>query len=169
MLLRRRLAHAVGERHATRLAKTLADPVLWHVNRRRVAGAVAVGLFVSWIPIPLQMILAACLAAILRVHVPVSVVMVWFTNPLTVGPLLYVAWWVGSIATGVDVPSALLQRSWRTLVHNLMHHWPVLMVGCVISAVITAAIGFLFTHLAWRFYLLGNRRRQLRSRAERAG
>lgn len=164
---RRRLARAVGERHAGWLSDSLSDPVLWQINRRRVAGGVAVGLFVSWIPLPLQMILAACLAAVLRVHVPVSVVMVWFTNPLTIGPLLYVGWRVGSMATGIDVPSALLERSWTTLLHNLTHHWPVLMAGCLISAVVTAMGGYLLTHLIWRFCLLRSRRRQLSARSER--
>ena len=161
------MARAVGDRYARRLSPALADPVLWHLNRRRVAGGVAVGLFMSWVPIPLQMILAACLAARLRVHVPVSVVMVWFTNPLTIGPLLYVAWWVGSIVTGVHVPSALQEGSWQMLVHNLVQHWPVLMIGCLISAALTALAGYLLTHLVWRHHLLSHRRRQLLRRAER--
>jgi len=63
------------------IINTLAQPMVWHLNRRSVAGGVAVGLFVSWVPVPLQMLLAAVLSAVLRVHVPVSVVMVWFTNP----------------------------------------------------------------------------------------
>jgi len=45
----------------------LADPMLWHLNRRSVAGAVALGLFIGWLPIPMQMLIAALLAATLRV------------------------------------------------------------------------------------------------------
>ena len=78
------------------LGRALGDPALWHPTRRAVSGGVAVGLFVCWIPVPLQMLLAAALASVLRVHVPVSVVMVWLTNPLTIGPLLYAAWRTGS-------------------------------------------------------------------------
>jgi len=63
----------LGNRFGNALTELLADPKLWHLNRHTVAGGVAVGLFVSWIPIPLQMILAAFIAAQLRVHVPVSV------------------------------------------------------------------------------------------------
>ena len=88
--LRRKLHHQIGgaERDPNVLRRwvrdTIAQPMVWHLNRRSVAGGVAVGLFVSWVPLPMQMLLAAVLAAVLRVHVPVSVVMVWFTNPLTV-------------------------------------------------------------------------------------
>ena len=63
--------------------------MVWHLNRRSVAGGVAVGLFVSWLPLPLQMVFAATIAAVMRVHVPVSVVMVWFSNPLTFAPVSY--------------------------------------------------------------------------------
>ena len=86
------------------LGRAFHEPALWHPTRRSVAGGVAVGLFVSWIPVPLQMLLAAVLASVVRVHVPVSMVMVWFTNPLTIGPLLYAAWRTGSTLLGRDTP-----------------------------------------------------------------
>jgi len=82
------LANTLSERLGHWLVALFDDPVLWHLNRRSVAGAVAVGLFVGWLPLPGQMLVAAMLAALVRVHVPLSVVMVWFTNPLTVAPLV---------------------------------------------------------------------------------
>ena len=57
------------------LKSRLSDPGLWHLSRRTAAGGVAVGLFISWVPVPLQMVVAAFIAAVLRVHVPLSVVM----------------------------------------------------------------------------------------------
>ena len=90
--------------------KMLNEPELWQLERRTVAGGVAVGLFVSWLPMPLQTVLAVCLSALMRVHVPVSMAMVWFTNPLTIVPALYAAWFVGSTfmpteAYGPESPS----------------------------------------------------------------
>jgi uncharacterized protein (DUF2062 family) len=40
----------------------LHEPNLWHLNRRSVAGAFAVGLFFAWMPVPFQMALAAVLS-----------------------------------------------------------------------------------------------------------
>ena len=37
----------------------LHDPNLWHLNRRSVSGGVAVGLFMTFVPVPFQMFFAA--------------------------------------------------------------------------------------------------------------
>jgi len=63
--LRRKLYKQIGGKDQTPNAvrrwvrDTIAQPMVWHLNRRSVAGGVAVGLFVSWMPLPMQMLVAA--------------------------------------------------------------------------------------------------------------
>ncbi len=144
---------------------TFAQPMVWHLNRRSVAGGVAVGLFVSWIPIPLQMLLAAVLAAVLRVHVPVSVVMVWFTNPLTFAPLLYAAWRSGSMILGKPVFADPLNFSTQSLLTHAGAAWPTLLTGMLFCASVSAVLGFTATLLIWRIHAI-RRWRQRRSRQQ---
>ena len=139
-----------GIRHWLRT--TIAQPMVWHLNRRSVSGGVAVGLFVSWVPVPLQMLLAAILAAVLRVHVPVSVVMVWFTNPLTFAPLLYAAWRSGSMILGRPVLAEPLSFSGSSILTSAGNAWPTLMVGMLFCACISAVLGFCATMLIWRIH-----------------
>ncbi|MCE9969096.1 DUF2062 domain-containing protein, partial [Aeromonas salmonicida] len=61
----------------------LLDNNLWHLNRRSAAGAFGVGLFMAWIPVPCQMLLAAGGAIACRVNLPLAVALVWLTNPIT--------------------------------------------------------------------------------------
>ena len=127
------------------------DPRAWAFNRRSIAGAVATGLFIAWMPVPGQMIIAACCAAMLRVHVPLSVVMVWFTNPLTVAPLGYVAWLTGSMVLGSPQPTARLETfGVERLMAVWNDSWPELLVGCLFAGAATAIIGYLGTLLLWR-------------------
>ena len=76
-LLRRWLPHNSrfhNHRHLRLLGNLLQDPNLWHLNRRSVSGAAFVGLFLAWVPVPVQMILAAVIATWVRVNLPVAVV-----------------------------------------------------------------------------------------------
>jgi len=142
---------------------TFAQPMVWHLNRRSVAGGVAVGLFVSWVPVPLQMLFAAVLAAVLRVHVPVSVVMVWFTNPLTFAPLLYAAWRSGSMILGEPVLAEPLNFSPHSILSSAGQAWPTLLTGMLFCASVSAVLGFGVTLLLWRVHAI----RRWRARRER--
>ena len=55
------------------LGQVLHDPNLWHLNRHSVSRAMAMGLFAAFIPIPMQMLLAASLAVISRANLPISI------------------------------------------------------------------------------------------------
>ncbi|MFS9598796.1 DUF2062 domain-containing protein, partial [Klebsiella variicola] len=59
------------------------------MNRHSVARAMAVGLFAAFIPIPLQMLLAAILAIVVRGNMPIAVSLVWLTNPITM-PVVFI-------------------------------------------------------------------------------
>lgn len=167
--LRRKLYHQIGgtdmKPNSFRcwVRDTVAQPMVWHLNRRSVAGGVAVGLFISWIPVPMQMLLAAVLSAVLRVHVPVSVVMVWFTNPLTFAPLFYAAWQSGSMILGKPVFAEPLNFSTESILQGVGHAWPTLLTGLLFCASVSAVVGFAATLLLWRIHAI-RRWRQRRHR-----
>ena len=78
------------------VAHLLNHPELWHLNRRGVSGAAFVGLFSAFIPVPSQMLLAAIIAIYVRVNLPISVALVWITNPITIPPMIYGSYRVGA-------------------------------------------------------------------------
>ena len=53
------------------LGKLTHDPNLWHLNRHSVSRAMAAGLFAAFIPMPMQMLLAAGLAVWIRSNLPI--------------------------------------------------------------------------------------------------
>lgn len=101
----------------------------------------------------------------LRVHVPVSVVMVWFTNPLTYAPLFYAAWQSGSMILGKPVLSRPMDFSIQSLLAGVGEAWPTVAVGMLFCASVSAVFGFLATLLAWRIHAI-RRWRQRRDRQQ---
>ncbi len=78
------------------LGKLTHDPNLWHLNRHSVSRAMAAGLFAAFIPMPMQMLLAAGLAVWIRSNLPSSVGLVWLTNPITMPPVFYCTYKLGA-------------------------------------------------------------------------
>ncbi len=65
------------------LGDLLHDPNLFHLNRHSVSVAFFWGLFIALLPIPGQMPVAAGAALLLRCNLPITVALVWITNPFT--------------------------------------------------------------------------------------
>ena len=97
----------------------LHDANLWHLNRRSARGAFAVGLFWAFIPVPFQMLLSAAIAIPFRVNLPLSVALVWITNPLTMAPIFYFNYLVGYLVLGQQKQDFTFQASWQWFVDSL--------------------------------------------------
>src|SRR5260221_9609323 len=89
-------------RYTALFAPLLHHPNLWPLNRHSVAGGVAIGLFAGLVPGPFQMLTAAILAVPLRVNLPVALATTLYTNPLTIGPLYVIAYWIGTLFVHSD-------------------------------------------------------------------
>jgi uncharacterized protein (DUF2062 family) len=128
------------------LGDKLHDPNLWHLNRRSVIMAFAVGLFCAWIPTPGQMAIAAVGAFYFRANLPISVGLVWITNPLTMPPLFYFAYLVGLSVLNLPVASFSLEAilSGDILVPFL--------TGCLLLGVVSATAGYCGINYFWRYH-----------------
>lgn len=128
----------------------LQNPNLWHLNRRSAAGAVAIGLFCAWMPIPFQMLLAAAIAMAFSVNLPLSVALVWISNPLTMPPLFYGAYLLGAFLLDQPIMDFEFELSFHWLAHMFETIAPALLLGCLILGIGSAAGGYFLLRLLWR-------------------
>src|SRR5579859_2412937 len=77
-------------------APHLTHPSLWRMTRRSVPRGVAVGLFVAVIIPFMHTVIAALVAIPARANVAVAAVLTLVVNPLTIPPLYYAAYRIGS-------------------------------------------------------------------------
>lgn len=144
------------------LGEVLGDPNLWHINRHSLAGAAFIGVFCALIPIPLQMIVAAVLAVRFKCNLPLSILLVWFTNPLTYVPVFYFTYRVGAWTLGMDVARPE-QVDFAWLLEQLIPLW----VGSILSGLVFGLIGFGLVKLTWRMAVIRSWRRRQRKRERR--
>jgi uncharacterized protein (DUF2062 family) len=161
-------------RYLAFFGSTLKHPNLWHLNRRSVAGGVAVGMFCGLVPGPLQMLTAALFAVILRVNLPVAVVCTWYTNPFTIVPLYYLAYKLGRYVTGGEadgVPAPELDfelsniGSWLSMLFDWMAAMgKPFLLGLLLLATILAVVGYFAALAAWRLSVAAAWRKRARRR-----
>ncbi|MDC7824663.1 DUF2062 domain-containing protein [Pseudomonas sp. BLCC-B13] len=148
------------------LGTLLHDPNLWHLNRHSVARAMAAGLFAAFIPAPMQMLIAASLAIPIRANLPISVGLVWLTNPLTMPPIFYCTYKMGSWLLGVPPMELPDELTWEWISGELAILWQPFLMGSVIVGVISAALGYGLTMLYWRWWVAHNWRKRAEKRRQ---
>jgi len=135
----------------------LHDPNLWHLNRRSVAAAFAIGLFFAWMPVPFQMALSAGFAIYFRANLPISVVLVWITNPVTIPPMFYFAYLVGTWIIGEPPTDFSFELTFDWLLNELESSWQPFLVGCFTMASICSLAGYFFINTIWRYSVMNRR------------
>ena len=152
-------------KHLRFFGPLLHDPNLWHLNRHSVARAMAVGLFAALMPMPLQMLLAAFLAILVRGNMPIAVSLVWLTNPLTIPPIFYCAYQLGAWLLHVPPRSLPDELTWAWISGQLSTLWQPLLLGSLVLGVALGALGYYLTMSYWRWWVARQwKRRQARRR-----
>jgi len=160
-----------SNRWLNRLKPWLGHPSLWHLNRRSVAGGVAIGLFAGLIPGPFQMLSAALLSIPFRANLPVAVFTTLYTNPLTIVPLYLLAYEIGAFFTGqrlASLPSFEFnwQGRWLDALPAFLN-WVAalglpLIVGLIVLALILAPTGYVLMRGLWRLHVVWEMRQRQR-------
>jgi uncharacterized protein (DUF2062 family) len=150
-----------------KLGPRIQDPGLWHVNRRSVSGAVALGLFCAFIPVPFQMFLAAIGAILFRVNILIAVPMVWASNPVTMPPMFYFCYLVGVWILGSQSGEFVFELSFEWLATELAAIWEPFLLGCFVVGAASALLGYLTVRFLWLYVVLKNMRLR-RSRKPKA-
>lgn len=139
---------------------------LWHINRYSTSMAFFVGLFLAFLPLPGQMIIAACAAVLLRCNLPLSVGLVCITNPLTAPAIFYLAYSVGALLIDVPVEALEFTLSIEWLQERLETVWRPLLLGCLLCGLFFGSVGYFVVNVLWRIRVVRQWRKRKRLRRE---
>lgn len=138
-------------KHLKIFGTLLHNANLWHLNRRSVSKAFAVGLFFAFMPVPFQMVLAAGFAIIVHANLPLSIALCWVTNPLTMPAIFYFCYLVGTWIIGVPTREFAFEASWQWLVDSASTIGPAFITGCFVLAITFSILGYIAINNFWRF------------------
>jgi len=148
------------------LAPLMGKPNLWHLNRRSVAQAFFIGIFCAFIPMPFQMALAGLLAFYFNSNLPISVGLVWLSNPITMPPMFYATYSFGAYLLDIPAREFNSDMTLSSLLAKLNEIWLPLYLGSFLAGLFFASIGYISMRIIWRMHVVSQWEKR---RAQRLG
>ncbi|MEO8419447.1 MAG: DUF2062 domain-containing protein [Methylophilaceae bacterium] len=156
------------------IGPALHNPRLWRPTRRGMALGIALGVFFGLLVPVAQIPLSAGTAVLLRANVPTAIASTLITNPLTFGPIYYMAHKIGATLVGdgeahtaknVPKPSGDGTATWLTSTWDRVTVvGKPLLLGLAIMASAMGLLAYLIVTWLWRLKTgLAWRRRRRKS------
>lgn len=153
------------------LGPWLRRPRLWRWSRRGVAMGVALGIFFGLLVPVAQIPLSVGAAVLLRANVPAAAASTLVTNPLTFGPLYYMAYQLGHRIIGdpqvdpiaappPDLHKPALPHQEQALWKRITAMGKPLLLGLAILATLMGLLSYGVTSLIWHGWTWFKRRRR---------
>jgi uncharacterized protein (DUF2062 family) len=145
----------------------LHDRRLWGIRRRTVVPAFAIGLFIAFLPTPGHTIMSILSAIAFRVNIPVAAVSTLVSNPVTMGPMYYLAYQLGQYLLDTPFQEFQFEMSWNWVTHTFVTIWQPMLLGCIILGIAAAVIGYIVLDLFWRLSIADYKTRKRNARRNR--
>ncbi len=117
-------------------------------NRKMVSKAVLIGLFIAFIPMPMQMAAVLAVMPFTRFNVPIALAMCWLSNPFTMPPMYYMEYLTGSFITGSEPLHVEMTLEWFS--NNLNDIFVDLYVGTIPYSVFGSLGGYWLVNHFWK-------------------
>lgn len=128
---------------------------IWSLNRKRVLGAVFLGVFVSCLPMPLQMVLVTFLAILFNVNLPISFALLFINNPITIPFIFYIEYEIGAYMLNA---SNNISFDLDSMYENLGDIAIYLYLGSIVLGLALAFVCTVVTNISWIYYVKKKRK-----------
>ncbi len=130
------------------IKKYKVPPEYLSTNRKMVSKAVFIGLFIAFIPMPMQMLLVLAMMPFFKFNVPIALAMCWLSNPFTMPPMYYLEYLTGSYILGSEKLMVEMTLEWFS--EHLDDIFIDLYFGTLIYAVVGSFSGYWLVNHFWK-------------------
>ncbi|MDF1874447.1 DUF2062 domain-containing protein [Sulfurimonas sp. SAG-AH-194-I05] len=117
-------------------------------NRKMVSKAVFLGLFIAFIPMPMQMLAVLAFMPFFKFNVPIALAMCWLSNPFTMPPMYYMEYMTGAFVLGTEIAPVEMTLEWFS--ENIDAIFIPLYFGTFLYSVIGSVSGYLLVNYFWK-------------------
>lgn len=130
------------------IKKYKIPPEYLSTNRKMVSRGVFIGLFIAFIPMPMQMLAVVAMMPFFRFNVPLGIAMCWLSNPITMPPMYYMEYLTGSFFLGTEIAPVEMTLEWFS--ENISKIFIPLYVGTAFYSVVGSTLGYYLVNHFWR-------------------
>jgi len=116
-------------------------------SRQMISRAVALGVFIAFIPMPMQMLAVIAFIPFFKFNVPIALAMCWLSNPFTMPPMYYMEYLTGSFFLGMEITPVEMTLDWFS--ENIDNIFIPLYVGTLFYSVIGSALAYWIVNHFW--------------------
>lgn len=161
--------HLRAQRSLRFLGEVIFEPNLWHFNRHSVSFAFLVGLFCAFLPMPFQMVPCVLLCIWVRCNVPLAIALVWISNPVTMGPMFYSTYKLGTWLLDRQNTVSKISLSWQWMSEQAAAVWEPLLLGSLLTGITLGSLAFVIVRIYWRWKVARNwSMRRVRNRVKKS-
>ncbi|WP_345979367.1 DUF2062 domain-containing protein [Sulfurimonas sp. HSL3-2] len=117
-------------------------------NRKNISKGVFIGLFIGFIPMPMQMLAVVAMMPFVKFNVPIAISMVWLSNPFTMPAMYYMEYLTGSFFLGTEVAPVEMTMQWFS--DNLKNIFIPLYVGTLFYSVTVSTAMYFLINFLWQ-------------------
>ena len=117
-------------------------------NRKMVSKGVFIGLFIAFIPMPMQMLAVVALMPFTRFNVPIGLAMCWLSNPFTMPPMYYMEYLTGAFLLGTEMEPVEMTLEWFN--DNIGKIFIPLYVGTAFYSILGSISGYYLVNHFWK-------------------
>ncbi len=130
------------------IKKYKIPPEYLSTNRKMVSRGVFIGLFIAFIPMPMQMLAVVAMMPFFRFNVPLGIAMCWLSNPITMPPMYYMEYLTGSFFLGTEIAPVEMTLEWFSEIISKI--FIPIYVGNAFYSVVGSTLGYYLVNHFWR-------------------
>ena len=130
------------------IKKSKVPPEFLQANRKMLSRGILLGIFIAFIPMPMQMALVLAFMPFFRFNVPIALAMCWLSNPFTMPPMYYMEYLTGSFFLGTEIGDVSISLEWFK--ENLDDIFIPLYVGTLFYSVFGSLLAYWGVNHFWK-------------------